>query len=126
MITVDISNVWGELSLPELLGMEKEIFDAHGLLTENDRDWLALPDGEEMERILVSADKIRRESDACVVVGNALAARGAMELLQGQNRNIGRGKGDPQLFFAGTNLSTRHWNALVALLEGKDFSVIVI
>ena len=49
-----------------------------------------------------------------------------MELLQGPNRNIGRGKGDPQIFFAGNNLSTRHWNELVGLLEGKDFSVIVI
>ena len=49
-----------------------------------------------------------------------------MELLQGPNRNIGKGRGDPQIFFAGNNLSTRHWNELTGLLEGKDFSVIVI
>ena len=27
MIKVDISNVWGELSLPDLLATEKEIFE---------------------------------------------------------------------------------------------------
>lgn len=29
MIEVDISNIWGELSLPDLLGIEAEIFAAH-------------------------------------------------------------------------------------------------
>ena len=28
MIHVDISNIWGEVSLPDLLSLEKEIFDA--------------------------------------------------------------------------------------------------
>ena len=34
MITVDISNIWGELSLPELLQAEKEVFEAHMQLTD--------------------------------------------------------------------------------------------
>ena len=29
MFEVDISNIWGELSLPDLLAMEKAVFDAH-------------------------------------------------------------------------------------------------
>ena len=29
MIKVDISNIWGQLSLPDLLAMEKEVFAAH-------------------------------------------------------------------------------------------------
>ena len=29
MVNVDISNVWGAVSLPELLGREREVFDAH-------------------------------------------------------------------------------------------------
>ena len=29
MMEVDISNIWGEISLPDLLGLEKEVFDAH-------------------------------------------------------------------------------------------------
>jgi len=96
------------------------------------RDWLKLPVREptkEISRILKAAETIRRDSEVCVVVGiggSYLGPRAAIELLQGPNRNIGRGKGDPQIFFAGNSLSTRHWNELVRLLEGKDFSVIVI
>ena len=138
MITVDISNVWGEISLGNLLTLEKEVFDAHQTLTEGTGDgsdylgWMKLPvrtPAEEMKRIQTTAEKIRGESDACVVVGiggSYLGPRAAIELLQGPNHNIGKGRGNPQIYFAGNNLSTRHWNELCEKLEGKDFSVIVI
>ena len=138
MIKVDISNIWGQLTLADLLAIEKEVAAAHETLTEGTgagseyRDWLDLPTREEtkeIKQILKAAKKIRRDSDVCVVVGiggSYLGPRAAIELLQGPNHNIGKGKGDPQIFFAGNNLSTRHWNELMGLLEGKDFSVIVI
>ena len=138
MIKVDISNVWGQISLPDLLAMEKEVAAAHNTLIEGDGPgndflgWLDLPvreATEEITRIQKAAKKIRSESDVCVVVGiggSYLGPRAAIELLQGPNRNIGKGKGDPQIFFAGNGLSTRHWNELMGLLEGKDFSVVVI
>ena len=34
MIKVDISNVWGQLALPDLLALEKEVFAAHQTLSE--------------------------------------------------------------------------------------------
>ena len=138
MIEVDISNVWGALALPDLLAMEKEIFDAHWKLTEGGGEespapgWLELPlreDTEELARIQACAEKIRRDSDVCVVVGmgeSILGARAAMELLQGVHRNVGRGKGDPRIYFAGSSLSTRQWNGLVHLLEDQDYSLIVV
>ena len=138
MIKVDISNVWGQISLPDLLAMEKEIFAAHQTLTEgtgagNDfLGWLNLPaasETEEMRRIRLAADRIRSDSDVFIVVGiggSYLGPRAAIELLQGCNHNIGKGKGDPQIFFAGNTLSTRAWNELMRLLEGKDFSLAVI
>ena len=138
MIKVDISNVWGQVSLPDLLALEKEVFDAHMTLSErtgagNDfLGWLDLhvrEPTEEIIRIQKAADKIRSESEVCVVVGiggSYLGPRAAIELLQGPNHNIGKGKGNPQIYFAGNGLSTRHWNELMRLLEGKDFSVIVI
>ena len=49
MIKVDISNVWGQVSLPELLALEKEVFAAHNTLTEGNGPgndflgWLELP-----------------------------------------------------------------------------------
>ena len=138
MIKVDISNVWGELALPDLLALEKEVSAAHMTLTEgtgagNDfLGWLNLPTREpteEMKRIQVAADRIRETSDVFVVIGiggSYLGPRAAIELLQGPNHNMGKGKGNPQIYFAGNGLSTRHWNELCRLLEGKDFSVAVI
>ena len=138
MIKVDISNVWGQLSLPDLLAVEHEIAAAHNTLAQGTGEgndflgWLNLPvtePTEEMVRIMDAAKKIRNDSDVLVVIGiggSYLGPRAAIELLQGPNHNIGKGKGDPQIFFAGNGLSTRHWNELMRLLEGKDFSVIVI
>ena len=78
MINVDISNVWGQLSLPDLLAMEKEVAAAHAALTEGTGagsdflGWLNLPvrePTEEVTRIQTAAEKIRGDSDVCVVVG---------------------------------------------------------
>ena len=138
MISVDISNIWGEVSLPDLLSIEKEVSQAHSTLMEREGPgadflgWLDLPverPTEEMVRIQAAADRIRGSSDVLVVVGiggSYLGPRAAMELLQGCNRNIGKGKGDPMIFFAGNSLSTRAWNQLQKLLEGRDFSIVII
>ena len=138
MIQVDISNVWGQLTLPELLSMEREVFAAHMLLTERNGagsdflGWMDLPVSEptdETDRILQAARRIREDADVCVVIGiggSYLGARAAIELLQGPNHNIGKGRGNPQIYFAGNNLSTRHWNELMRILDGKDYSIIVI
>ena len=138
MIKVDISNVWGQFSLPDLLATEKEIFAAHQTLTEASGEgsdflgWLNLPSMEETDeirRIRAAAKRIRESSDVFVVIGiggSYLGPRAAIELLQGANHNIGKGKGNPQIFYAGNSLSTRAWNELVRLLEGKDFSIAII
>ena len=138
MIKVDISNVWGDISLPDLLAVEKEVAAAHNILTEQTGPgsdflgWLDLPvtePTEEMLRIQAAADRIRESSDVFVVIGiggSYLGPRAAIELMQGCNHNMGKGKGDPQIYFAGNGLSTRAWNELQRLLEGKDFSVAII
>ena len=138
MIKVDISNVWGELALPDLLAMEKEVAAAHVTLTEgsgagNDfLGWLDLPtyeESDEVRRIREAAERIRETSDVFVVIGiggSYLGPRAAIELMQGPNHNIGKGKGNPQIYYAGNGLSTRHWNELCRLLDGKDFSIAII
>ena len=138
MIKVDISNVWGGIALPDLLAMEKEVAAAHATLMDGTGEgndflgWQNLPvrePTEEISRILSAARKIRNDSDVFVVIGiggSYLGPRAAIELLQGPNHNIGKGKGNPQIYFAGNGLSTRHWNELCRLLEGKDFSVVII
>ena len=61
MISVDISNIWGEVSLPGLLAIESEVAAAHEMLMEGTgagntfREWLNLPSREpnpEIFRIL--------------------------------------------------------------------------
>ncbi len=138
MIKVDISNVWGQISLPDLLATEKEVFAAHETLTErsgpgNDfLGWLDLPvsqETDEIRRIRAAAKKIRETSDVFVVIGiggSYLGPRAAIELMQGCNHNMGKGKGNPQIYYAGNTLSTRAWNELCRLLEGKDFSIAII
>ena len=138
MIKVDISNVWGEIALPDLLAMEREVAAAHATLADgtgagNDfLGWQNLPTrtpGEEVRRIQAAAKKIRSDSDVFVVVGiggSYLGPRAAIELLQGANYNLMKGKGNPQVFFVGNGLSTRYWNDLCKLLEGKDFSIAII
>ena len=138
MIKVDISNVWGQLSLPDLLAAEKEVFDAHQKLTEANGEgndflgWLNLPteqETDEIRRIRAAAQRIRETSDVFVVIGiggSYLGPRAAIELMQGANHNIGKGKGNPQIYYAGNGLSTRAWNELQRLLEGKDFSIAII
>ena len=127
MIKVDISNVWGRLSLPDLLATEKEVFDAHRTLTEGTGEgndflgWLNLPvteETDEIRRIRAAAKRIRETSDVFVVIGiggSYLGPRAAIELMQGCNHNIGKGKGNPQIYYAGNTLSTRAWNELQRL-----------
>ena len=76
MIKVDISNVWGQLALPDLLALEKEVSAAHKTLMEGTGEgndflgWLSLPtyeETEEMRRIAQAAARIRESSEAFVV-----------------------------------------------------------
>ena len=49
MIDVELSNIWGSVSLPDLLSGEKDLFDAHMQLRTNQPDgpdflgWLNAP-----------------------------------------------------------------------------------
>ena len=117
MIGVDISNVWGEVSLQELLALEAEVAAAHEALGEPAQT------APETERILETAARIREDSQVCVILGmggRALAARGILELVQDRVQE------SPRILFAGNTLSTRQWNRMKEELEGKDFSVIIL
>ena len=119
MLKVDISNVWGDLSLPDMLAAEPEVFAAHKTLMEGKGEghdflgWLNLPtfeETDELRRIRRAAERIRADSDVLVVVGiggSYLGPRAAIELVKGQHHNLK--DSDPQIFFAGNNLSTRAW-----------------
>ena len=135
MISCDISNIWGALSLSDLLATEGEVAQAHQSLTDGTcagsdfLGWLRLPEtvGTELHRIQDAAARIRSSGDALVVIGiggSYLGPRAAIELLKGQYANL---KTDStKIFYCGNGLSTRAWSQLFDLLEGMDFSVNVI
>ena len=54
MMEVDISNIWGEISLPELLGLEREVFDAHRMAAAAPEDHGLTPERLEQDFNLYS------------------------------------------------------------------------
>lgn len=93
--------------------------------------WVDLPvnyDKDEFARIEKAAAKIRKDSQVLIVIGiggSYLGARAAIEFCKSQNYNL-LCKDTPQIFFSGNSISSAALNELVALCEGKDFSVNVI
>lgn len=130
MIQIDLSNVWCNLSLPELLGVEQSVSDAHaGVETAGFQSLPMEHADDDLRRLWEIAKDCRDMSDVVIVVGgggDSLGTRGIMELLQGENRNRLLRRGQPAVFFAGRSLSSRSFEALGRMLEGKDFSVILL
>ena len=92
--------------------------------------WVTLPydyDKEEFSRIKQAAAKIRKSSDALIVIGiggSYLGARAAIEALSHSFHN--QMNGNTQIYFAGQNISSTYISHLLEMLEGKDISINVI
>ncbi len=96
--------------------------------------WTTLPedyDKEEFARIKKAAEKIKSDSEVLVVIGiggSYLGAKAAIEFashsffnnLPKEKRNA------PEIYFAGTNMSSVYLNHLIELIGERDFSVNVI
>ena len=114
-----------------LTGRTDALTKAHEMLREGNgpggdyTGWVKLPvdyDKDEFARIQAAAQRIRQQSDILVVIGiggSYLGARAVIDLL-------GAAPDAPEICFAGNGLSTDAMTALIAKLEGKDFSVNVI
>lgn len=93
--------------------------------------WVHLPrdyDKEEFRRIQAAAVKIRKDSQALVVIGiggSYLGARAVVELLHSPNFNLTH-KGGPDIYFAGNGLSSDAMLEVIELVKDKDFSINVI
>ncbi len=121
----------------ELDAIRAEVVKAHEELhnaTGKGNDflgWVDLPvnyDKEEFEEIKKSAEKIRKDSDVLVVIGiggSYLGARAAIEYCKSANYNL-LAKDTPQILFSGNSISPTALNEIIALCDGKDFSVNVI
>ncbi len=93
--------------------------------------WVHLPrdyDKEEFARIQTAAERIRRDSEALVVIGiggSYLGARAVVEVLNSPNFNLTR-KGGPAIYFAGCGLSSDGITEVIDQVRDKEFSVNVI
>ncbi len=93
--------------------------------------WVDLPtnyDKEEFARIKAAAEKIKKNSDALIVIGiggSYLGARAAIELLKSPLYNNLK-KDTPEIYYVGNNISPTYLNEIISLCDGKDFSVNVI
>ncbi len=96
--------------------------------------WVDLPkayDKEEFARIKASAEKIKSDSDALVVIGiggSYLGARAAIEALSHSFYNLmpKTERRTPEIYFVGNSISSTYIAELFELLKGKDISVNVI
>ena len=130
MIDVELSNIWGSVSLPDLLSGEKDLFDAHMQLRTNMLDgpdflgWLNAPEGV-MARAVLSigkaAEKIAELGETLVIVGSGDAPLAAQAAI----RALGK-EGRVRLAFAGTSLSPNAYEQLCSGLEGQDFCLLLI
>lgn len=134
MLTLDISNLWSGLSLPDLLGCEPELFEAQRHLLDNldDRfaDWMwqkSTAPKSVLQQLRTAAQQIRRTSDTLVVVGTdeaILGVRGTLKLLRGCRHNDNPTK--PRIYFTGNHVSSRDFRELMNILDDRDFSVCFI
>ena len=93
--------------------------------------WVDLPtayDKDEFARIKAAAEKIKKNSDILIVIGiggSYLGARAAIELLKSPLYNNIK-KDTPDIYYVGNSINPAYLNEIIALCEGKDFSVNVI
>lgn len=93
--------------------------------------WLDLPSGydrAEHARIREAARRIRGLCEVFVVIGiggSYLGARSAIELLKGQEHNLFC-RSDPQIFFAGNNISADYLNRLLEYCRDRSVCIDVV
>ncbi|CCQ97350.1 glucose-6-phosphate isomerase [[Clostridium] ultunense Esp] len=137
-ITFDYSN--SLLEQHEIKYMKSIIKLTHRLLQDRSgagkefTGWIDLPknyDETEFEKIKATAGKIRRDSQAFVLIGiggSYLGARACIEALNHSfynNLSSDKRKG-PEIYYAGNNISSNYILDLMELLEDKDISINVI
>ena len=140
-LKLDLSKVEPYVKIEQELNyMEAMVKGAHETLTNktgagNDfLGWLDLPvnyDKEEFGRIKKSAEKIKGNSEALIVIGiggSYLGPRAAIEMLNSNFYNVlGNNKRNtPKVFFVGNNISSTYLADLLDAIEGIDISVNVI
>jgi glucose-6-phosphate isomerase len=124
----------------DLNGINKKIAEVHQQLHNRSGrgnqflGWLDLPlsyDREEFYRIKNTAERIKSDSDAFVVIGiggSYIGARAAIEMLTHAfyNQLPAHKRNGPEIYFVGQNISSTYMSDLMECLAGKKLSLNVI
>lgn len=136
----DFSKALGFVNESEIDYFDPFIRKAHEMLHKKNgpgsdfTGWVELPvnyDRGEFSRIKASAEKIKSDSDALIVIGiggSYLGARAAVETLGHSffNQLSKDRRKAPEIYFAGNNISTAYIADLLEHIDGKEISVNVI
>lgn len=139
-LSIDLSKTMPYISEHEIEYMQPIVRQAHEMLLNKTGagsdflGWVDLPvnyDAQEFERIKRSAEKIRNDSEALIVIGiggSYLGARAAIEMLSNTfNSSLPKEKRkSPIIFYAGNNISSTYMVDLMNAVKDIDFSINVI
>ncbi|KEI12637.1 glucose-6-phosphate isomerase [Clostridium novyi B str. ATCC 27606] len=139
-LQLDLTKTKPFLNEHEISQLQPMVSAAHNLVHEKTGagsdflGWVDLSvnyDKDEFERIKKSAEKIRNNSQALIVIGiggSYLGARAAIEMLTHTFGNVAskENRKVPQIFYAGNNISSTYMADLIETVKDMDFSVNVI
>ncbi|MBN2540642.1 MAG: glucose-6-phosphate isomerase [Bacilli bacterium] len=133
-LNVDFRYAMSFIDENELKQIQKEVTKARNTL--NDKSglgsdylgWVDLPaqfDTDELNRILMAAKKIRKQSKVLIVIGIGGSYLGSKAAIEFMKPYFSKRKGF-EVIFAGQNMSSTYLSELTDYLENKDFSINVI
>ena len=135
-ISIDLKNAADFVSIEEVIALAQQSrrhLDSLNGGTGPGNDflgWLSLPEdiAIQLDRIGKSAKHLRAVSDTTVVIGiggSYLGARAVIEALSHSFAPLQKSK-HHEIIFAGQNICEDYMSDLVEILEGRDYSIIVI
>lgn len=139
-LSVDFSNVKKFVSDEELMNNIYKLNNAHNRLEQRNGlgnemlGWLDLPanrNDEEIARIKVCADRIKKQADVFIIVGiggSYLGAKAVIDLFSNTFSNMlsQNDRKHPEIIFAGNNISGKYLRNLIEYIEDKDVAINVI
>ena len=133
-ISINTEYVEDFISKIQLASLKKKVESCHEMLHNKTGEgadftgWVDLPvnyDKEEIERIKVAADKIRRQADVLIVIGiggSYLGAKSVIEMFKDPFRRTTK----TEVIFLGQNISAEYMSSLLHYIVDKDVAVNVI
>ena len=113
----------------EISKYSKKVEDAHNKIINQSGEgsdflgWVNLEyDKEEIERVKLAANRIRKDSDYLIVIGIGGSYLGARAVIEALSHNFRQ----KNVLFAGNNLSPDYINDLIEFVKDRDFSINVI